>query len=93
MTVTDFGYMIGDCVITRVGKRVRVDRADPLILIAPELLDSLRLGQAARGVRLRGDRLRIRAINRSVTYWLGATASDGHSRYAIRDDCRIRVRG
>lgn len=69
----------GECWVTRLdgGRRLRVDRADPRVLISGHLV-RLALGKGALvpGAELTGDRLVIDGINRRVIYRIGAYHPD-----------------
>lgn len=68
---------VGECVLTRIGRTgIRVDQADPVICIHPEIVDELRAGQYAPGVTFDGDVLRIHGMNRTVVYRLGELTRD-----------------
>lgn len=68
----------GDCTISvhyasphdRAG-RLRIDHADPLVLMSTELLDEIRGPNHHPDVELDGDLLTIRASNRTVIYRIG----------------------
>jgi hypothetical protein len=76
------GVPDGECIVTRLdSRRLRIDRADPRILISAELLESVRDDEMVPGVSLReairssrsgpigiGSVLRIEAVNRTVIY-------------------------
>lgn len=68
---------VGDCVLTKVGEAVRIDRADPVILIGAELLTAIELGYGDQGCELRDGVLELRGINRTVRYRIGD--------YSVRD--------
>lgn len=72
----------GDLVITRVRNEhtgeyeLRIDQADKLIRIAPELLEEVRSSRHPDAIITAGE-LRITGVNRSVTYRIGELAHDG----------------
>jgi hypothetical protein len=71
----------GECVLTRVVCHgVRVDRADPLILISQTLLDSA--GEWVPGATVDGDLLTINAINGTWVYRIGDSVAETRSRRA-----------
>ncbi len=85
--------IFGECIVSRIhdtgtgAMRVRVDRADPLILVSDSLLAELRAGaELAPDVELVGDVLSFGSddlgIGR-VSYVLG-DRHDAHSREAAR---------
>lgn len=78
--------VLGECVVTAVGDRLRVDRADPEIVIAPEFLDEIRAGRHHEDVHLVGDLLRIEALNRRVVYRVGEMIPDRRGYYAAWPD-------
>jgi hypothetical protein len=61
-----------------------VDRADPLVLISPEILASLASNDAAQPVSLVDDVLTVRGRNRWVAYRL--TGWEGSNRIGQRID-------
>jgi hypothetical protein len=62
----------GDVVLRRVGERFEIVSADPIILIAAELLTEIELGCGAAGAELLNDGvLELRGLNRTVRYQLG----------------------
>jgi hypothetical protein len=77
---------IGECVLTTTDEGVRIDQADPEILIASELLDEMRAGSLHPDVSLDGELLRIEGINRTVIYRLGDKVPDLHACYASWPD-------
>jgi hypothetical protein len=67
--VTDYG----ECIVTRIidpdGKmHLRVDRADPVVRIAPELLAELPAPPSVWPATFDGTILRIQGINQTVIY-------------------------
>jgi hypothetical protein len=74
--------VIGECYVSQVGGKIRVERADPEILIAVSLLDEIAAGRGAEHVSLEGDAFTIRGTNRTVIYDLGELTDDGHARHA-----------
>lgn len=62
---------VGECVLTSTPDGLIVDRADPEILIAAELLDEIRAGRHHADVYLDGEVLRIEGVNRRVIYRVG----------------------
>ena len=73
---------VGDCVLTRFDDgTIRIERADPKILVSAELLDELRYGCNPH-VILDGNVLRIIAANRRVIYRIGEKVPDLHAFYA-----------
>lgn len=72
----------GDCVLTLLAdERVRVDQADPRILIASDLVHELRDGlqPRGRGITLTGDILRIEGVNRTVIYRISDERHDPYN--------------
>lgn len=62
----------GDCVLTRTDDGLRVERADPLILIDAAQVERWRRGEDfERGISWKDDVLRIEGTNRTVVYRLG----------------------
>jgi hypothetical protein len=65
----------GDCTLTSIdgGRNVRVDRADPRILISGHLVREALAGGIAflPGCELTSDRLVIDGVNRRVVYRIG----------------------
>lgn len=78
--------MTGECVLTTVDDGIRVDHADPEILISPELLDEMRAGNLHPNVSLDGDLLRIEGTNRTVIYRIGDKVPDLFAYYAAWPD-------
>lgn len=65
-------YEEGECWTTRLPDgSIRVDRADPRILISAEFIDEIRAGNHHPDVRLDGDLLHIDADNENVIYRIG----------------------
>ena len=65
----------GDCLLRSIigpggVRRIEVYKADPRILIAEEIVERIRRGEAAPEVTLRGGVLTIDAANRRVVYRL-----------------------
>ena len=65
----------GECIVTRVQvgnltgpDELRIDRADPVVLISPELLDEVRQNPPDSPATFDGRVLRIRGVNRTVVY-------------------------
>ena len=63
----------GECVVTLIadpveGAQIRIDRADPVVLISPELLDEMRSNPPDYPATFDGHVLRIRGVNRTVVY-------------------------
>lgn len=50
---------------------IRIDRADPVIRVAAELLDDMRRGHHHPDVEVTGDLLTIRGSSRTVVYRVG----------------------
>ena len=59
---------IGELVLRVVDGALWVDRADPRIWLAGELLHQIREGRHHPDVHLEGDLLRIEAVNERVAY-------------------------
>jgi hypothetical protein len=74
--------VIGECYVSQVEGKIRVERADPEILIAVSMLDEVAAGRGAEHVSLDGDVFTIRGSNRTVVYDLGELTDDGHARTA-----------
>lgn len=72
----------GDCTISRIvggftePDRLRIDRADPHVRIAPDLLDELASARHPDAT-IEGDVLRIVGVNRTVEYRIGEAVDDG----------------
>lgn len=60
----------GECLLATTSDGLLVERADPEILISPELLDEIRDHRRA-DVHLDGDVLTIHGLNRKVIYRVG----------------------
>jgi hypothetical protein len=63
----------GECVVTRIddpidGVKLRIDRADPVIRITPQLLAEVRSPSTGYPASFDGKVLRIQGINRTVVY-------------------------
>ena len=63
----------GECVVTRIedpvnGTQLRIDHADPVIRITPELLADIPRPPSEWPVTFDGTVLRIRGVNRTVIY-------------------------
>ena len=63
----------GECVLTRLddpieGMQLRIDRADPVVLISPQLLDEMRRNPPDYPATFDGEVVRIRGVNRTVIY-------------------------
>jgi hypothetical protein len=74
--------IVSDRIIPETGQReIHIDRADPRIQIADELLDEVRAGNHHPDVTLDGDLLKVRAVNRTVIYRIGVHIPDrqGHT--------------
>lgn len=61
----------GQCVLHNIGGRLLVERADPLILIAEELVAQIVAGKAHPDLHLDGEVLAIDGSNSRVAYRLG----------------------
>jgi hypothetical protein len=61
----------GECQISTAGHRLVVDRADPEVLIADELMHQIRTGQHHPDIHYDGDLLTIDGVNRKVIYRVG----------------------
>jgi hypothetical protein len=61
----------GDCVLERWGSWVWVWQADPMVLIAADLLADLRRSGPHPAGTLQGNVLTIRGQNRTVVYVIG----------------------
>lgn len=73
---------VGDCIMTRLADgTIHIDRADPRILIAAELLDEIGYG-CNPYVILDGDVLKIHGANRTVVYRIGEKVPNMHAYYA-----------
>lgn len=72
----------GDCVVTRLyPSGLRIDHADPRILISTEVLEDIRRDPGP-GITLNGDLLRIEGVNRTVIYRIGEKAPDLYAHHA-----------
>jgi hypothetical protein len=72
----------GECILALVeDNRVRVDHADPRVLIACDLVHDIRAGKKPRGkgITLTGDILRIAGVNRTVVYRISAERHDPYN--------------
>lgn len=72
------------CVITRHLDRnlddvLHIDRADPRILVAVEVIDEIRRGHNTPHVTIDGDLLKFRGTNRTVVYRIGEQAPNMHA--------------
>lgn len=56
--------------------RLKVEHADPIALLATELLDEIRAGSHHPDVEIDGNQLTIRATNRTVVYRIGKCDPD-----------------
>lgn len=69
----------GECVVAVTPEGLRIDHADPRVLISAEVVHDLRAGVILRGsphITLNGDLLRIEAVNRTVIYRIGEKTID-----------------
>lgn len=72
----------GDCVVTRLDDgRLRIEHADPRVMISGQLLEEIDYDPAP-GVSREGDLLRIEGVNRTVIYRIGEKVSDRYAYYA-----------
>ena len=67
------GDIYGECIVTQVrepdgGVTFRIDRADPVVRIAPELLDQIPRPPSDWPATFDGKVLRIQGVNQTVVY-------------------------
>lgn len=69
MTVVVREY--GECLLTRTDDGLLVERADPEVMIDPELLDEIRAGRSHPDIHVDGNLVTIHGLNRKVIYRVG----------------------
>lgn len=68
----------GQCILHRIGGRLVIERADPVVAIAEALIDQVRAGTAPAGILMDGETLVIAAANQQVAYRLGPSGHPGY---------------
>ncbi len=68
----------GQCVLHNIGGRLFVERADPVVALAPELIRQVRAGKGHPDMSLDGRVLVIDGANQRAAYRLGPCAQPGY---------------
>ena len=81
----------GECIVTRIddpleGMQLRIDHADPRVLISPELLEEIAANPPGSPATFDGEVLRIRGTNRTVVYRITGRVLNGDN---WRDPCVV----
>lgn len=78
--------IIGECVVHRLGTgSALIERADPRIRIADELLDEIERGWGADWLSLNDDVLTLRGQNRTVVYRIDRDNYDPQTRSVLAE--------
>jgi len=67
----------GQCILHNMGGRLFVERADPLIAVAPELISQVRRGEGHPDLHYDGGTLVIDGANQRVAYRLTSSGQPG----------------
>jgi len=71
------------CVLTRfIDGSIRVEQADPQIIIAADVLNGIQFGDPNPNLTFDGDVLKIHGTNRTVIYRIAEKVPDLHAYYA-----------